>query len=129
MHLLSSFLIPFLILFQNMAPTKGASSPPLRRYREVRESGGIIYSSDSSRKKTNRNSYKLNGRKYFVKKERRRNLNRLTKTTENKKRKDKIHESRKASGTKRDRFFRYNRKPLDGKKKKGLKSYNRNGLH
>ena len=125
-------LFPLLLLLvKDTASSPMKNNRALRRYREVRDLNDIVLGSSSSKQRQRRNgTYKLNGRKYFVKKEMHQNNGNINKKHAMHK-KEQRNEVRKAKDVAKKRLFKYRREPvfLNATKRQAFKNFHRNGLH
>mmetsp|Transcript_22664 Transcript_22664/g.40566 ORF Transcript_22664/g.40566 Transcript_22664/m.40566 type:complete len:134 (-) Transcript_22664:311-712(-) len=125
-------LFPLLLLLvKDTASSPMKNNRALRRYREVRDLNDIVLGSSSSKQRQRRNgTYKLNGRKYFVKKEIHHNNGNINKKHAMQK-KEQRNEARQAKDVAKKQLFKYHREPvfLDATKRQAFKNFHRNGLH
>ncbi len=125
------FQLLLLLVKDGMSSSMTDGGGALRRYREVRDLNGIVFSNSTSRERRRRNqsSYILHGRRYLVKKERQ--CSHETIKTENARRdsmptngkKDDARGSNNLSKNKREPLF------LDASKRQAFREYHRLGLH
>ena len=104
-----------------------------RRRQEIRKLNGIG-DTDPSTMRRNKSTYKINGHKYFVKKEQhekhqhhKQDANR----THSQRRQEEKEPKTKTYGSKNGQLKKYSRKPvlLDANKRRAFKEYHKNGRH
>ena len=131
-NIASLFLFPFLLLLvrDGIAAAIANGGGALRRYR-LRDSNGIVYpiSSNRGRRRNQSIYYTLNGRRYFVMKERQGSREPIK--IENARREGSPTNGKKDDSCDSNKLSKNKRKPLflDASKRQAFREYHRLGLH